>query len=100
MSDRTEVQTPNDQGEYPIEPKVAAARIAAFVVALIAAFLLKTVPAMADILPFLQDWGGQLLTDILIGVFAFIAAWWAGYRARHVQRPTETGQPVVPYQGR
>ncbi len=98
MSDRTEVQTPNAEGEYPIEPKVAAARIAAFVVALIAAFLLKTVPAMADILPFLQDWGVQLLTDILIGAFAFIAAWWAGYKARHVQRPQAGGGAVTPTQ--
>jgi hypothetical protein len=98
MSDRSEVQVPNSEGEYPIEPKVAAARVAAFVVALIAAFLLKTVPVMAGILPFLQDWGGQLLTDVLLAAFAGVAAWWAGWKARHVQRPQVGGGPVIPTQ--
>ena len=100
MSNNSEVQVMDENGEYPIEPKVAAARIAAFVVALVAAFVLKTVPAMAEIMPFLQSWAGQMLTDVLIGAFAFVAAWWAGWRARHVQRPTEAGGPVVPTQGR
>lgn len=100
MSDKTEVQVPDDQGEYPIEPKVAAARIAAFVVSLLMSILLKSVPALVGLEDFLANWAAQLLTDVLLAAFVFVATWWAGWRARHVQRPTEGGGPVVPYQGR
>lgn len=100
MSDRTEIQVPNDQGEYPIEPKVAAARIAAFVVAFVMALLLKTVPALTPLAEFFQNWFVQIVTDVVLAGIVFVATWWAGWKARHVQRPTEAGGPVIPYQGR
>lgn len=96
MSDRSEVQVANSNGEYPIEPKVAAARIAAFVVSLLMAFLLKTVPALMGLEDFLRNWAVQLLTDVLLAGFVFVATWWAGWRAKHVQRPQVGGGPVIP----
>lgn len=99
MSDRSEVQVPNSDGTYPIEPKVAAARIAAFAVSLVMAFLLKTVPVLAGLEDFLTNWAVQLLTDVLLAAFVFLATWWAGWKAKHVQRPAPGGGPVIPPQG-
>jgi len=99
MNDQAQVQEPNVDGEYPIEPKVAAARIAAFLVSLVAAFLLKTVPVMAGIMPFLQDWLGQILTDILLAGIVGALTWWAGWKATHVQRPQVAGNAVLPIVG-
>lgn len=98
MSDRSEIQTPNSDGTYPIEPKVAAARIAAFVVSLLMSILLKTVPALVGLEEFLTNWAVQLLTDVLLALFVMVATWWAGWRARHVQRPQAGGGPVIPTQ--
>lgn len=99
MNNTSQVQVPLENGEYPIEPKVAAARIAAFFVSLVAAFLLKTLPQMAGILPFLQEWAGQMISDILLAALVFVATWWAGFKARHVQRPQVGGNAVLPVEG-
>lgn len=98
MSDRSEVQVADSEGTYPIEPKVAAARIAAFVVSLLMAVLLKTVPALVGLEEFITNWAVQLLTDVLLAGIVFIATWWAGWKARHVQRPQAGGGPVTPTQ--
>lgn len=99
MSDRTEVQVPNDQGEYPTEPKVKAARLAAFVATLVVGWLLKTLPGLTPVGDLVQGWLAETLLDIFVAAIAFVAAWWAGWKARHVQRPTQGGGPVVPTQG-
>lgn len=95
----SEIQVPNPDGEYPIEPKVVAARLAAFVVSLIAAFLLKTFPILAGILPDAQNWVVQIVTDVLLAGFTAAAVWWAGWKAKHVQRPQISGNAVLPVQG-
>lgn len=99
MSDRTEVQVPDREGNYPIEPKVAAARIAAFLVSLVVAFVLKTIPAMTPLADFFNDWLVQIVSDILLAGIVSIATWWAGWKAKHVQRPQVAGGPVIPTQG-
>lgn len=99
MIDNTSIlQVPKENGEYPIEPKVAAARLAAFFVSLLAAFLLKTLPVMAGIMPFLSEWAGQIITDILLAAIVAVATFWAGFKAKHAQRPAESGTAVLPTQ--
>lgn len=73
---------PNREGEFPLEPKVKAARLAAGIATIILALILKTIP-------FLAGWNDlllEILTDILLGVGALLATWWAGWKAKHVQR--------------
>jgi hypothetical protein len=98
MNESSEVQIPNPDGTYPIEPKVVAARVAAFVVSLLAAFLLKSFPVLSGILPEVANWAIEMITDLLLAGITFVAVWWAGWKAKHVQRPQAAGNAVLPEQ--
>lgn len=69
---------------YPVEPKVKAAGIATYIAGLL---LVALVTGLQDgqLLEELPDWGTALLAPIL----PTIAAWVAGYAARHQYRATE-----------
>lgn len=95
MAEGTELQVPRSDGSYAIEPKVSAARLAAGLSALIVAFLIKTVPFLAGF----QDTVLEIVTDAILAGMVFLATWWAGWRARHVQRPNQAGTSVLPTQG-
>lgn len=71
----------------PTEAKVKAARLAAFVATLVTAFLLKTIPALTPIGDLVNGWIGEIVLDLLLGLIAFVATWWAGWRAKHTPRP-------------
>ena len=85
-----ELQMPDGNGDFPTEPKVKAARLAAGVATFLVGLLVRQLTPLGQV----EDVLVEILTDAIIGLVAFGAAWWAGWKARHVQRQLPPRDPT------
>jgi hypothetical protein len=85
-----ELQLPDGNGNFPTEPKVKAARIAALLGGIVVSFLLKTLPFLSGE----KELVLEIVTDVILGAILAGLVWFAGWKARHVQRQLNPQDPT------
>lgn len=85
-----DLQMPKDDGSFPTEPKVKAARLAALLAGIVVSFLLKTLPFLDGE----KDLILEIVTDVILGAIISGLVWLAGWKARHVQRQLSPQDPT------
>lgn len=85
-----DLQLPKDDGTFPTEPKVKAARLAALLAGIVVSFLLKTLPFLGGEKELILE----IVTDVIVGGIMAGVVWFAGWKARHVQRQLSPQDPT------